>query len=97
MFWKNLRSADSTVTIVIDGRKFETRTGDTVAAALLGAGFGPIRTSPVSGTPRDPHCMIGVCFECLVEIDGVSDQQACMVRVRHGMNVRRQLKSQARP
>lgn len=34
--------------------------------------------------------MMGVCFECLVEIDGIPNRQACMIPVREGMVVRRQ-------
>ncbi len=33
--------------------------------------------------------MMGACFECLVEIDGISNRQACMIQVRAGMIVRR--------
>ena len=51
------------------------------------SGIGPIRSSAVSGEPRAPYCMMGVCFECLVEIDGLANRQACMVRVRPGMQV----------
>jgi predicted molibdopterin-dependent oxidoreductase YjgC len=35
--------------------------------------------------------MMGACFECLVEIDGVDNFRACQVEVRAGMQVRRQL------
>jgi NADH dehydrogenase/NADH:ubiquinone oxidoreductase subunit G len=34
--------------------------------------------------------MMGVCFECLVEIDGVPNQQACMTPVRSGMRIKLQ-------
>ena len=43
-----------------------------------------------SGVPRAPWCMMGVCFECLVEIDGAAGRQACMIEVRDGMRIRRQ-------
>ena len=38
--------------------------------------------------PRGPFCMMGVCFDCLVEIDGVPNVQGCMTPVREGMQVR---------
>ena len=75
------------VTLVIDGRNVEARAGDTVAAALLAAGLEHCRTTPVSGAPRAPYCRMGVCFDCLVAIDGVGNAQACLVRVREGMRV----------
>lgn len=66
------------------------RPGDSVAAALLAAGVTTLRETPVSGTPRAPYCMMGVCFDCLVEIDGVGNRQACLTMVSEGMQVRRQ-------
>lgn len=75
------------VTLMIDGERIVARDGDTVASALLAAGRQAIRHSPVSGEPRAPYCQMGVCFECLVEIDGVVDRQACLVPVRNGMVV----------
>ncbi len=62
----------------------EARAGESLAAALLVAGIGPFRTTPVSDAPRQPYCMMGACFECLVEVDGVANRQACMVIVRRG-------------
>jgi|TARA_B100000809_G_scaffold226458_1_gene238118 NADH dehydrogenase/NADH:ubiquinone oxidoreductase subunit G len=32
--------------------------------------------------------MIGNCFDCLVEIDGETNLQACLVTVREGMRIR---------
>ena len=78
------------VTIFIDGRLFVARATDTVAAALLAADFEPFRTTPVTGAPRAPYCMMGVCFDCLVMIDGVGNRQACLTRVREGMRIEMQ-------
>lgn len=73
------------VTVTIAGRPVEAAEGETVAAALLAAGFEHCRSTPVSGAPRAPYCMMGVCFDCLVTIDGVGNRQACLTRVRNGM------------
>ena len=75
------------VTVFVDGKAFAARATDTVAAALLAAGVDHCRTTPISGAPRAPYCMMGVCFDCLVAIDGVGNRQACLVRVREGMKV----------
>ena len=75
------------VTIVVDGIEVAARAGDTVAAAMLAAGWSCCRTTPVSGAPRGPFCMMGVCFECLVTIDGRASQQACLVIVASDMRV----------
>lgn len=78
------------VVIEVDGRPVPARAGESVAAALLIAGCVPLRHTPLSGAPRAPVCMMGVCFECLVEIDGQPNVQACMVSVRDGMRIRTQ-------
>lgn len=75
------------VPITIDGAPFEARAGDSVAAALMASGRQATRLSPVSGAPRGAYCLMGVCFECLVRIDGVGSRQGCLVEVREGMAV----------
>ena len=79
------------VTLTFEGLPIEAFEGDTVAAAVLSVDPGLTRRTPVSGSPRAPYCMMGVCFDCLMQIDGVANQQACMTLVREGMAVRRQL------
>ena len=76
--------------VTIDGNAFTARAGDTVAATLLAAGIAACRTTPVLGVPRGPFCMMGVCFDCLVVIDGRPNQQGCMIVVREGMRIERQ-------
>ena len=75
------------VDIVVDGIAVAARAGDTVAAAMLAAGWSCCRTTPVTGAPRGPFCLMGVCFECLVTIDGRASRQACLVTVAPGMRV----------
>lgn len=76
------------VGIVINGRRVEVPEHTNVAAALLYADINVFRHTPVGAEPRAPYCMMGVCFDCLVEIDGLPNQQACMVGVRDGMDVK---------
>lgn len=78
------------VEVTIDGKAASARAGDTVAAALIAAGLDHCRTTPVSGAPRAPYCMMGVCFDCLVTIDGVGNRQGCLVRVSPGMTIETQ-------
>ena len=79
------------VRIEFEGQSLIAYPGDTVAAALLAGNHWNFRTTPVSGAIRGPFCMMGVCFDCLVEIDGVANRQACMTEVRDGMRIKRQL------
>jgi predicted molibdopterin-dependent oxidoreductase YjgC len=87
--FRRLKPPESAVTIHVDGKPVRAGVGDSVAAAMLAAGVTEFRISAVSGSPRAPHCMIGNCFECRVEIDGMPDRQACLVTVAEGMQVRR--------
>lgn len=90
MFRRLPEDARAVVTLRVDGRSIEAREGDSVAAALLAAGLLQSRSTPVNQVPRAPYCMMGVCFDCLMSIDGVGSRQACMVPVRQGMEVRTQ-------
>ncbi|NKB60093.1 MAG: (2Fe-2S)-binding protein [Alphaproteobacteria bacterium] len=78
------------VSIDFEGEIINVAAGETVAAAVLAAGAEHSRTTPVTGATRLPFCMMGACFDCLMEIDGIPNRQACMVRVENGMKVRRQ-------
>jgi D-hydroxyproline dehydrogenase subunit gamma len=81
---------DPPVTIHLDDQPVVAAAGESVAAAVLAAAGPPTRTTAVSGAPRAPYCMMGICFECLMEIDGIASRQACRVMVREGMRIRRQ-------
>ena len=81
--------AEKTLSFRFEGETLTAWEGDTVAAALLAAGYGATRDTTVSGVRRGAFCMMGVCFDCLVEIDGEPNRQSCQVLVREGMAVRR--------
>jgi sarcosine oxidase subunit alpha len=89
--FKRLAEAGAAVPLTVDGKPVRAVSGDTVAAALLAAGIDHCRTTPVTGAPRAPYCLMGVCFDCLVTIDGVGSRQACLVPVREGMKVETQI------
>ena len=75
-------------TITVDGQRCDVRHGVPLALALLEAGVAATRLTPVSGAPRAPLCLMGVCFECVVHLDGVANVQSCMVVTQDGMQVR---------
>jgi len=79
------------VTICFEGKDMQVPEGVSVAAALLANGVRHFRTSMVGQQSRAPYCMMGVCFECLVEIDDMPARQSCLIVVRDGMRIRRQL------
>jgi predicted molibdopterin-dependent oxidoreductase YjgC len=76
------------VTVSVEGTPVCVAAGESVAAAVLASGLVYTRESALSGAPRGPWCMMGVCFECLVEIDGEANHQACLTPVREGMQIR---------
>lgn len=79
------------VTVFVDGQSVSVGANESAAAAALQAGLVHTRTSPITGEKRAPYCMMGVCFECLMVIDGMPSRQACMVKVAPGMRIERQL------
>ena len=85
------------VTVILDGRPVEVPDGETVAAAVLASGMDYIRTTPISGAQRAPFCLMGVCYECLMIIDGQPNRRACQERVRDGMTIQRQHGTGIRP
>ena len=94
MFKKQYESHEI-VSIIFEGKNLDVEIGQTVASALLIVGNMVFRSSVVSGQPRGPYCMMGVCFECLLEIDGIPNQRACMIPVREAMEIKRQQKTKS--
>ena len=82
--------SETALTLFLDGRPLAARAGETLAACLLRAGVPSFRTTPVSGSARLPYCMIGHCFDCLIEIEGIGSRQACLTLVAEGMRLRTQ-------
>ncbi|SHJ20925.1 2Fe-2S iron-sulfur cluster binding domain-containing protein [Shimia gijangensis] len=76
------------VDVSFEGTTLRLPVGANLAASLLAAGVEVFRHTPVSGAPRAPFCMMGACFECLVEVDGIA-RQACMIDVTEGLKVTR--------
>lgn len=78
-----------TVTIVLDGELVSVRSDCSVAAALLERDERTLRHSLRRNEPRGLYCGMGVCFECILTIDGRAGERACLVGVRDGMRIDR--------
>ena len=78
------------ITVFFEGQALKVKQSENVAAALLSNNQLIFRTTPVTGASRGPYCMMGVCFDCLVEINGNANRQACMTQVEDGMRINRQ-------
>ncbi|MBF2712707.1 MULTISPECIES: (2Fe-2S)-binding protein [Agrobacterium] len=86
-----LHRIEQPVQFTFDGVIIQAERGDMLATALLAAGIDHVRQSVVSKSPRAPYCLMGVCFECLVTVDGVQNRQACLTEVEDGMTVMSQM------
>ena len=71
-----------------NGSEIRCRAGETIATALLCAGRLELRRSPRAGGPRGVFCMMGVCQECLIRVDGTV-RQACLTPAENGMRAER--------
>jgi len=83
------------IEFTFDGEKINAITGQSVAAALLAASHRTLRKSRFNNNDRGVFCGIGVCFDCLVVIDGIANQRACLIEAKPGMRVQTQVGSDA--
>jgi predicted molibdopterin-dependent oxidoreductase YjgC len=90
MFRKLHELGAGVLTVDIDGAPAVAEPGETVAAVLLRQAEPWSRLTAVSQRKRAPYCMMGACFECLAEVDGVSSVLTCLKPVCDGMRVTRQ-------
>jgi aerobic-type carbon monoxide dehydrogenase small subunit (CoxS/CutS family) len=77
---------DTPVTFSFNGVSVQAVTGRNLAAVLLALGHRTLRASPGLGAPRGVFCMMGVCQECVVWVDG-RRAPACRTLVRDGLTV----------
>ncbi len=90
MFKQLSNSSIETVEVTLNGQKIQVSQGMTVAAAALTQGLRFTRTTPVSNSKRLPFCMMGVCYDCLMIIDGKANQRACSTYIKKGMQIKTQ-------
>ena len=83
------------IEFTFDGEKIYAITGQSVAAALLSADQRILRKTRFNNNERGVFCGIGVCFDCLVVIDGITNQRACLIEAKPGMKVQTQVGSDA--
>ncbi|MEP9819823.1 MULTISPECIES: (2Fe-2S)-binding protein [Staphylococcus] len=74
------------VNFTFDNTRIEAFEGDTIASALLAAGYRKIREHEESGNARGIYCNIGHCFECRVQLND-KVVRACITSVQEGISV----------
>lgn len=75
------------IRIHLDGRAVLAYEGESVAAALLADGVYVFRRTARRGEARAPHCGVGICFDCVMTVDGRPNVRTCQVPVRDGMQL----------
>lgn len=78
------------IKIYFEGKELEAYEGETVAAALIANEIKILSYSKKYKRPRGFFCAIGKCSSCLMEIDGVPNQMACLIPVKEGMQIKQQ-------
>lgn len=78
------RKDTDSFTILVDGEPMSVDEGQTLAAVILSAGQTSWRRTARGGSPRGLFCGIGVCFDCVVTLNGVRDVRACLRRASDG-------------
>jgi NADPH-dependent 2,4-dienoyl-CoA reductase/sulfur reductase-like enzyme len=83
-----LKADEPTLAFTFDGERILARPGETVAAALTAVGIRDLRVDR-DGLPRGLYCGMGVCQDCLVEINGEAAVPACMTKVTGNADIKR--------
>ena len=78
------------VTFTFNGENFKGVEGQSIAAALMATGIRELRKTRFNEEPRLTFCGIGICFDCVVVVDGVANQRACLVEIVDGAKIESQ-------
>ncbi len=75
------------ISFFFNGEKFNGTNGQSIAAALIANEEREIRRTRFGEEPRSIFCGIGICFDCVVTIDGIANQRACLIEISSDMKV----------
>jgi predicted molibdopterin-dependent oxidoreductase YjgC len=87
--WKDVERGQA-FEIVVDGELVTAYEGETVAAVLMAAGIRTTNQTPKQEEPRGMFCGIGLCYGCIMVIDGVPNTRSCQTLARPGMRIETQ-------
>ena len=71
----------SEISFTFNGDSYEGVPGQSIAAALMASGVRELRTTRFHKEARLIFCGIGACFDCVVVVNGVANQRACLVEI----------------
>jgi aerobic-type carbon monoxide dehydrogenase small subunit (CoxS/CutS family) len=75
------------ISFTFNGEEFKCVPGQSIAAALIAADERELRTTRFGNEPRSIFCGIGICYDCVVVVDGVTNQRSCLIEAKQGMKV----------
>jgi predicted molibdopterin-dependent oxidoreductase YjgC len=75
------------LTLTVNGSNITAYKGETLLAALIATGYKKMKKSPLKNEPRGALCGMGVCFECIVTVNGTPNIRSCMTEVENNMKV----------
>ena len=78
------------VTFTFNGDTFKGVEGQSIAAALMASGVRELRRTRFNEEPRLIFCGIGICFDCVVVINDVANQRACLIEISDGAKIESQ-------
>jgi len=78
------------VTFTFNGKSFKGIEGQSIAAALMATGVRELRKTRFEEEPRLIFCGIGICFDCVVVVNGVANQRACLIEITEGAKIESQ-------
>ncbi len=79
--------ADSEISFTFNGDIYEGVPGQSIAAALMASGVRELRTTRFHKEARLIFCGIGACFDCVVVVNGVANQRACLVEIAQNVEI----------
>lgn len=75
------------ISFTFNGKEFSCQQGQSIAAALFASDTRELRTTRFGNEARSIFCGIGICYDCVVVVDGVANQRSCLIEAKQGMKV----------
>ena len=76
------------VKIVVNGETITAYKGETIATALIAAGY--LVSGYSNSQPRGTYCNMGVCHSCVMKVNGISNVRICKTMVTDGCRIESQ-------
>lgn len=72
------------INFTFNGSTYSGEAGQSIAAALISQEQRVLRTTRFDEAPRSIFCGIGICFDCVVVVNGIANQRSCIVEITEG-------------